>query len=117
MLETIASSKFVVTDTYHCAVNALTMGKVVFGLGLNQAEQSSTVGEPKKRILFRMLDSADHYIEFNDRNLGAEERVTIIRSVLSRLGDAPSKPAAIGKMATHFRDTVAATFQSGLNRK
>ena len=45
MMEAIASAKFILTDTYHCAVNAITFGKLVFCLGVNQPTQSATVSE------------------------------------------------------------------------
>ena len=106
MLEVIASAKFVLTDTYHCAINAITMGKPVFCLGINQAEQSVTVGEPKKRILFRMMGLKQNYLEFDEPDLDKNTRKFITDRIMKRLGEHSSDVKIIYDIKSKFRDSV-----------
>lgn len=106
MLEVIESAKFVLTDTYHCTINAITLGKPVFCLGVNQAEQIATVGEPKKRILFRMMGLLQNYLEFDDPVLVEDTREMIIDRIMSRMGEHTFDIKTISDLKSNFRDTV-----------
>lgn len=105
MIETIASARFVLTDTYHCAINALVLGKPVFCLGVRQGAQSSTVSEPKKRILFRMLGLDSNYVELADQALTADRCSMIAKTVVTGLAQRPAHLA--DRIATFRRDIEA----------
>lgn len=64
MLGRIASSRFLLTDVYHCSINALSMGKPVLGLGVGSQSQSTTLSDLKKAILFRSLQMEGHYVDY-----------------------------------------------------
>jgi Polysaccharide pyruvyl transferase len=113
MMKTIAAAKFVLTDTYHCAVNAIALGKPVFCLGLNQATQSSTVSEPKKRILFRMMGLTDYYLEFQNSSMEKNDRGLIIDTIMNHLEEQPSNQTTISNLKVEFRETVATILQNG----
>jgi hypothetical protein len=114
MLETIAGAKFVLTDTYHCAINAMGIGKPVFCMGLNQATQSSTVGEPKKGILFQMMGLMENYFEFDDQFLSNSDREIIISTIINRIDDLSPDMMNISDLKVKFHDAVATTLQSGM---
>jgi len=63
MTTLIYNSAFLLSDTYHCCVNALAMRRPVIGLGQSVAEQRGTLGDYKKKTLFSMFDLSDYYIE------------------------------------------------------
>lgn len=62
-LKTLQSSEFVITDTYHLAINAINLGIPTIGIGLYQTEQINTCADFKKRVLFEDLGIANFYIE------------------------------------------------------
>ena len=59
----IRRSRFVVTDLYHLAINAMRLGVPVFGLGNPAESQRGSLGDFKKKILFKMLNLERFYIE------------------------------------------------------
>ncbi|WP_084709807.1 polysaccharide pyruvyl transferase family protein [Nesterenkonia alba] len=67
--EQLRRSHFVVTDTYHVAVNAMQLGVPVIGIGRTAQRQEGTVGDFKKRELFTMFGLEEAYIEVQDPNL------------------------------------------------
>lgn len=58
----ISGSRFVLTDTYHVAINALRMGVETFCLGREVGYQDGTLGDFKKRALFELLALEQWYI-------------------------------------------------------
>jgi hypothetical protein len=73
MKKTIRESTFALTDTYHFAVNAMNSRRPVVSIGRKSAEQTGTLGDFKKKILFRMLDLERFYHEIDDALLGPEQ--------------------------------------------
>jgi hypothetical protein len=53
----------VVTDLYHLAINGMRLGVPVFGLGNPAGSQQGSLGDFKKKILFKMLNLERFYIE------------------------------------------------------
>jgi hypothetical protein len=68
MMAVMSKSRFVVTDTYHVAVNALRIGVPTFCIGRPDARQEGTTGDYKKKILFADLDLNDSYLEFDEQD-------------------------------------------------
>ncbi|NIC41997.1 polysaccharide pyruvyl transferase family protein [Aquabacterium sp. A08] len=62
-LKTLRSAEFVITDTYHLAINAINLGIPTIGIGLYQTEQVNTCADFKKKVLFEDLGIANFYIE------------------------------------------------------
>ncbi|WP_162322121.1 polysaccharide pyruvyl transferase family protein [Nesterenkonia haasae] len=73
MKQTIRQSTFALTDTYHFAVNAMNARRPVVSIGRRSAEQTGTLGDFKKKILFRMLDLERFYHEIDDAVLGEQQ--------------------------------------------
>lgn len=69
LLTKIVSSRFVMTDVYHCSINALSLGIPVLGMGLDSQKQSNTLSDLKKSILFQSLDLSEYYITLSDAGL------------------------------------------------
>lgn len=63
LLQTIRAASFTITDTYHCAINAMTLARPVIGLGRAPTGELTTLNESKKRTLFQMLGLGEFYIE------------------------------------------------------
>lgn len=65
MTTLIRHSEFLLSDTYHVCINALTLRRPVVGLGRPAADQDSTIGDFKKIQLFGMFGLSDTYITFD----------------------------------------------------
>lgn len=63
MRQEILGAHFVLTDTYHVCVNALTQGVPTYCLGRATAGQLSTTGDFKKKVLFDMMQAEAFYFE------------------------------------------------------
>jgi hypothetical protein len=61
--EALLSAQFVITDIYHLSINSIQCGVPVYGLGRFDLEQTGTLGDYKKRILFSMLGLENYYFE------------------------------------------------------
>lgn len=85
MRETINSSKFVVSDTYHLCVNALQLGRPVIGVGRAQSHQRGTLGDFKKRVLFRMFNLEEFYYEVQDKvdNVDVDSFAAFVSNLLN----------------------------------
>ena len=70
----ISESRFVITDTYHVAVNSMNLGVPVFCIGRPVEAQNGTVGDFKKKELFRMLGLKKMYFESKD----TESDITVV---------------------------------------
>lgn len=62
-ISAIQRSRFVVTDLYHLAINAMRLNVPVFCLGNKTESQKGSLGDFKKKVLFRMLGLEKYYIE------------------------------------------------------
>ncbi len=62
MLHRIANARFVLTDTYHVAVNSLALGVPVICVGRATKSQEGTLGDFKKSTLFEMFKLSDYYV-------------------------------------------------------
>jgi hypothetical protein len=51
----VANSAFVVSDTYHCCINAMAMRRPVIGIGRREKCQTTTTSDYKKAVLFEMM--------------------------------------------------------------
>lgn len=63
MRQAILGARFVLTDTYHVCVNALTLGVPTYCLGRATAVQIGTLGDFKKKVLFDMMGAQAFYFE------------------------------------------------------
>lgn len=72
-LKTIRDARFVVSDTYHCCVNAMNIERPVIGLGRAECGQKGTLGDFKKAELFRMHDLSSLYCTVTSPNVSATE--------------------------------------------
>lgn len=61
-LSTINSCRAVVTDTYHCAINALREGIPAICIGDGAESPTSTLSDKKKEILYLMFNIKDLYV-------------------------------------------------------
>jgi len=59
MTTLIENSAFVLSDTYHCCINAMTIRKPVIGLGRDATSQITTISDFKKKVLFEMFGLAE----------------------------------------------------------
>lgn len=59
----IRRARFVVTDLYHLAINAIRLNVPVFCIGNPVESQHGTLGDFKKKVLFSMLGLSSYYIE------------------------------------------------------
>jgi len=84
----VSSAQFILTDIYHLSINALNSGVPVYCLGEPSAEQTGTLGDFKKKVLFGMLSLGDHYHEI-DRNHEAP-----YAQLLEAIKDRPGRASA-----------------------
>ncbi|NGP18514.1 polysaccharide pyruvyl transferase family protein [Devosia aurantiaca] len=61
-LEQITNCALVVTDTYHCAINAWREGVPAFCVGLGTEYAENTLSEKKKELLYSMFNARDFYV-------------------------------------------------------
>lgn len=66
-LDEIAACGFIITDTYHCAINALRERVPVICVGQGAQHQSTTLGDKKKEYLFHSFMAQDSYV-FTDNS-------------------------------------------------
>jgi len=64
----IQRSRFVVTDLYHLAINAIRLNVPAFGIGNCVESQVGSLGDFKKKVLFKMLGLERYYIEVEKEN-------------------------------------------------
>lgn len=65
-VESLRSYKFIVTDTYHCAINSIREGVPVICLGEGAAFQLTAISDKKKELIFQNFMGDEYYI-FSDR--------------------------------------------------
>ncbi|WP_111641480.1 polysaccharide pyruvyl transferase family protein [Marinimicrobium alkaliphilum] len=62
----IMESQFVITDTYHVCVNAMSAGVPVVGMGRYSIKQDGSIGDYKKQVLFDMFDMGSYYLTLKE---------------------------------------------------
>jgi len=107
----LRASRIVVTDVYHVAVNALTLGTPVLLLARDATEQHGTLGEYKKRTLLAMFGLEDwlHLIGADEPDAGrlAEHAARIVAA-----GDASERLAPLRAAIADFRTRLEAVILS-----
>jgi len=61
-LKKIQSCDFIITDTYHCAVNSFSLGTPAFCIGKASSKSLKTVDDKKKEVLYLMFGAHSMYI-------------------------------------------------------
>ena len=64
----IKESRFLITDTYHCAVNAISLHKIPLVISNPSASQSGTLGDFKKKVLLEDCRLSDYHFESDEAN-------------------------------------------------
>ncbi len=80
----IKRSQFVITDLYHLAINAMRLNVPVFCLGNKTESQEGSLGDFKKKILFKMLGLEQYYIEVD--SVGATQVDDVVGFIERELG-------------------------------
>ena len=62
-LSIMQSADFIISDTYHCLINAINLEKKAIGIGIYESKQLGTCGDLKKKILFEDLGIKEFYLE------------------------------------------------------
>lgn len=104
----IRRSRFVVTDLYHLAINAIRLNVPVFCLGNSVDSQQGSLGDFKKKILFGMLNIGRYYIEVD---LAGDENIDgVVKFIGGELGDYEENVCGLYK----FKDELTREFESRL---
>jgi hypothetical protein len=77
LLQTMRAGTFTITDTYHCAINAMTLARPVIGLGRTPSHELTTLNEYKKRTLFQMLGLGASYVEIPTEQIASTQMARI----------------------------------------
>lgn len=77
MLQAMRAAAFTITDTYHCAINAMTLARPVLCLGRAPSGELTTLNEQKKRTLFEMLGLGAHYVESPTAQIVSEQMAQV----------------------------------------
>jgi hypothetical protein len=93
-LRTIRSSTLVITDTYHCAVNAWREGTPAICIGRGVETPRSTLADKKKELLFFMFNMKDFYV-FSE-SLGPKKYDRVVEVFKRVLAD-DVRTSAIGR--------------------
>ena len=65
-LEMIRSCDYVITDTYHCAVNSWREGVPAVCVGNGNVFGQSSLDEKKKELLFMSINAQEYYLFFHN---------------------------------------------------
>lgn len=72
-LEAINSCDLIITDTYHCAVNAWREGVPTVCIGFGVETPSTTVSDKKKELLYSMIQAREYYV-YSEDQMPVEEK-------------------------------------------
>jgi hypothetical protein len=97
-LSSVNACRFVVTDTYHCAVNAWRDGIPAVCIGLGADHPDSTLSEKKKELLFGLFTALDHYV-FIEELLNPQLRERALKRVVGALADSARTEAVKANIA------------------
>ena len=81
----ISNSKFILTDTYHCAVNSISLKTIPMVISNPVKSQSGTLGDFKKQVLMSDFGFLKYYFETNDEGILDESTISDIRSKIEFL--------------------------------
>lgn len=103
-------SLFTITDTYHFAINSLRLGTISICIGRKETNQIGTLGDFKKKELYKTLGLLDFYIEI-DENASTEAIFDLIDETINFTIDNPklvqSKIDNINKnIVRNFKDEI-----------
>lgn len=107
----LRSCSLVVTDTYHCAVNALREGVPTIAIGLGASHGRRAIDDKKKELLFLTLNATERYV-FSERLLYLDA-IDGLADRLAPLVAAPGDPVpALRSMIESCKRLVAAALLS-----
>jgi len=105
----IKSSKFVLTDTYHCAVNAISLNKIPLVLSNPAHQQHGTLGDFKKQILLRDCHISKYLFETDETGSLTTETQKSILDMANSLKN--TKEESIAEKLNHISKTAESTRQ------
>ena len=106
-LDELRRCRLVITDTYHCAVNALREGVPVICIGDGSKHQTGTLGDKKKEYLFHGLMAQEMYVFADNLSImraGADAAGQYVADVL----DEQYSSRILGNVHTAMRVQTAA---------
>lgn len=62
LLSQVSGCRFIVTDTYHLCVNSWQLGIPAICIGQGAEQQSNSLGDKKKEILYNMYGAQQYYV-------------------------------------------------------
>lgn len=113
----IAAARFVLTDIYHLAVNAMNLGVPVILLARPAAAQKGTLGDFKKHTLMAMLDLGDWLVPLPAKggdDAGAGPAVGALAARLAAREGAGSWFTTLDRLRDDFRRALDAALFPGL---
>ncbi len=108
LVRQMAASRFVVSDTYHCCVNAMNLDVPVIGLGRSASEQIGTLGDYKKFALFDMFNLSHRYFGFREKSIHPSEMEPLVSTaiVFGRDGAPSSEFDALQAKKAVYNETL-----------
>ena len=61
-IDSIRKCDFIITDTYHCAVNSWRVGVPAFLIGLGESKPYNSINDKKKELLYGMFQAFKFYL-------------------------------------------------------
>ena len=104
----IRSSRLVVTDVYHVAVNALALGTPVLCVAREATHQLGTLGEYKKHTLFQMFQLSDWLHIIREGELSFEDTDAIAGRAVQILADKDpaERTKSVRRAASDYRELL-----------
>jgi polysaccharide pyruvyl transferase WcaK-like protein len=117
MIATMARANFILTDTYHLCVNALNLGVPVVAVGRQTNEQAGTLGDHKKKVLFKMFGLGNNYIATLRDEVHQEFHDQVVEAVTRALSAAPGRVDALNTRISRYRNLLSETVHAALVKK
>ncbi|QTF93965.1 polysaccharide pyruvyl transferase family protein [Halomonas sp. BM-2019] len=111
-LGVINSCDYVVTDTYHCAINSWREGVPTVCIGMGGDEKSGTLTEKKKEYLYSAFNIRDFYVYSEWLASGRQDQV--IKKLVNKLSDKKRIDCAVLDMGV-ARDSAMMRLKSALS--
>jgi Polysaccharide pyruvyl transferase len=105
LLAMLSGFRFVVTDTYHLAVNAWRLGIPTICIGQGANAMAGTLSDKKKEVLFEMYGARPHYIFLESLKLGRIGKVA--RAAAQTLQDERLTSAVSASIEAHRQRAIA----------
>jgi hypothetical protein len=86
-LKHIHNSQFVLSDAYHCCINAINRERPAFGVGRWERAQTGTLSDFKKQELFRMHGLDDLYTAVTSPELSEDNMCSIVEKACALMDD------------------------------